>query len=183
MKYDPKHDVILYYTQNPCNPFHAPLSHLLPFGQCIVEQTTLSLLNSLIVYCRVSSNFHFSFSIILCLVQKKWYVQKIPRGGWSGFGMALIWIDPNFHENCLDWSKLFLSLSKLYPNRRCSAILPLKIILLVLSYSRTPGHNVRSLVTNLHQGRFLISADLSRFPNERKTDAGLAVWTHWRFSK
>ena len=81
-------------------------------------------MNSFIVYCRVSSNFHFSFSIILCLVQKKWYVQKIPRGGWSGFGTALIWIDPNFHENCLDWSKLFLSLSKLHPNRRCSAILP-----------------------------------------------------------
>ena len=50
---------------------------------------------------------------------------KIPRGGWSAFGMALIWIDPNFHENCLDWSKLFLYLSKLHPNRRCSAILPL----------------------------------------------------------
>ena len=66
----------------------------------------------MIVYCRVSSNFHFSFSIILCLVQKKWYVQKIPRGGWSGFGKALIWIDPNFHEDCLDWSKLFY----LYPN-------------------------------------------------------------------
>ena len=49
---------------------------------------------------------------------------------------------------------------------------------LLLSYSRTPGHNVRSLVTNLHQGRFLISAELSRFPNERKTDAGMAVWTH-----
>ena len=29
----------------------------------------IPLLNSLIVYCRVSSNFHFSLSIILCLVQ------------------------------------------------------------------------------------------------------------------
>ena len=28
------------------------------------------------------------------------------------------------HRFCLDWSKLFLSLSKLHPNRRCSAILP-----------------------------------------------------------
>ena len=73
------------------------------------------------------SNFHFSFSVILCLVQKKWYVQKIPRGGWSGFGTALIWINPNFHENCLDWSKLFSSLSKLYPNRRCSVILPIPL--------------------------------------------------------
>ena len=113
----------ILYTKS-VQPFPRSPPHLLPSGQCIVEQTTLSLLNSLIVYCRVSSNFHFSFSIILCLVQKKWYVQKIPRGGWSGFGMALIWIDPNFHENCLDWSKLFLSLSKLHPNRRCSAILP-----------------------------------------------------------
>ena len=24
MKYDPKHNVILYYTQNPCNHFHVP---------------------------------------------------------------------------------------------------------------------------------------------------------------
>ena len=30
------------------------------------------------------------------MVQKKWYVQKIPRGGWLGFGTALIWIDPNY---------------------------------------------------------------------------------------
>ena len=119
MKYDPKHNVILYYTQNPCNP-----PHLLPFGQCIVEQTTLPLLNSLIVYCRVSSNFHFSLSIILFLVQKYWSIKKISRGGWSGFGKALVWIDPNCHENCLDWSKLFSSLSKLHPNRRCSVILP-----------------------------------------------------------
>ena len=123
MKYDPKHNVLLYFTQNPCNPFHVP-PHLLPFGQCIVEQTTLPLLNSLIVYCRVSSNFHFSLSIILFLVQKYWFIKKISRGGWSGFGKALVWIDPNCHENCLDWSKLFSSLSKLHPNRRCSVILP-----------------------------------------------------------
>ena len=103
-------------------PFSRPPPHLLPFGQCIVEQTTLPLLNSLIVYCRVSSNFHFSLSIILFLVQKYWFIKKISRGGWSGFGKALVWIDPNCHENCLDWSKLFSSLSKLHPNRRCSAI-------------------------------------------------------------
>ena len=105
-------------------PFSRPPPHLLPFGQCIVEQTTLPLLNSLIVYCRVSSNFHFSLSIILFLVQKYWFIKKISRGGWSGFGKALVWIDPNCHENCLDWSKLFSSLSKLHPNRRCSVILP-----------------------------------------------------------
>ena len=50
--------------------------------------------------------------------------QKNSRGGWSGFGKALVWIDPNCHEICLDWSKLFRSLSKLHPNRRCSTILP-----------------------------------------------------------
>ena len=105
-------------------PFSRPPPHLLPFGQCIVEQTTLPLLNSLIVYCRVSSNFHFSLSIILFLVQKYWFIKKISRGGWSGFGKALVWIDPNCHENCLDWSKLFSSLSKLHPNKRCSVILP-----------------------------------------------------------
>ena len=51
---------------------------------------------SSIVYFRVSSNFHFSLSIILCLVQKYWYVNKISRGGWSGFGKALVWIHPNY---------------------------------------------------------------------------------------
>ena len=45
---------------------------------------------------KVWSNFHFSFSIILCLVQKKLHVQKILRGGWLGFGTALVWIDPNY---------------------------------------------------------------------------------------
>ena len=103
-----------------------------PFRQCIFENSLFWNGAYLISFdndnssatIKVWSNFHFSFSIILCLVQKKWYVQKIPRGGWSGFGMALIWIDPNFHENCLDWSKLFLSLSKLHPNRRCITILP-----------------------------------------------------------
>ena len=118
-------NIMLFYT---IHKIHATLftspPHLLPFGQCIVEQTTLPLLNSLIVYCRVSSNFHFSLSIILFLVQKYWFIKKISRGGWSGFGKALVWIDPNCHENCLDWSKLFSSLSKLHPNRRCSAILP-----------------------------------------------------------
>ena len=91
-----------------------------PFRQCIFENSLFQNGAYLISFdndnssatIKVWSNFHFSFSIILCLVQKKWYVQKIPRGGWSGFGTALIWIDPNFHENCLDWSKLFY----LYPN-------------------------------------------------------------------
>ena len=116
---------MLYYTIHKIRAtLSTPPPHLLPFGQCIVEQTTLPLLNSLIVYCRVSSNFHFSLSIILFLVQKYWSIKKISRGGWSGFGKALVWIDPNCHENCLDWSKLFSSLSKLYPNRRCSVILP-----------------------------------------------------------
>ena len=118
-------NIMLYYTIHKIRAtlFTSP-PHLLPFGQCIVEQTTLPLLNSLIVYCRVSSNFHFSLSIILFLVQKYWSIKKISRGGWSGFGKALVWIDPNCHENCLDWSKLFSSLSKLHPNRRCSVILP-----------------------------------------------------------
>ena len=120
-------NIMLYYTIHKIRAtlFTSP-PHLLPFGQCIVEQTTLPLLNSLIVYCRVSSNFHFSLSIILFLVQKYWFIKKISRGGWSGFGKALVWIDPNCHENCLDWSKLFSSLSKLHPNRRCSVILPFR---------------------------------------------------------
>ena len=37
---------------------------------------------------KVWSNFHFSFSIILCLVQKKRYVQKIPMvGAWDGLNL------------------------------------------------------------------------------------------------
>ena len=90
-------NIMLYYTIHKIRAtlFTSP-PHLLPFGQCIVEQTTLPLLNSLIVYCRVSSNFHFSLSIILFLVQKYWFIKKISRGGWSGFGKALVWIDPNY---------------------------------------------------------------------------------------
>ena len=117
-------NIMLYYTIHKIRATLFTSPHLFPFRQCIVEQTTLPLLNSLIVYCRVSSNFHFSLSIILFLVQKYWSIKKISRGGWSGFGKALVWSDPNCHENCLDWSKLFLSLSKLHPNRRCSVILP-----------------------------------------------------------
>ena len=123
-------------------PFSRPPPHLLPFGQCIVEQTTLPLLNSLIVYCRVSSNFHFSLSIILFLVQKYWSIKKNSRGGWSGFGKALVWIDPNCHENCLDWSKLFSSLSKLHPNRRCSVILPQTSLATVIAATM---HNIQPL--------------------------------------
>ena len=75
-----------------------------PFRQCIFENSLFQNGAYLISFdndnssatIKVWSNFHFSFSIILCLVQKKWYVQKIPRGGWSGFGTALIWIDPNY---------------------------------------------------------------------------------------
>ena len=80
-------NIMLYYTiHKSVQPSSRLPPHLLPFGQCIVEQTTLPLLNSLIVYCRVSSNFHFSLSIILFLVQKYWFIKKISRGGWSGFG-------------------------------------------------------------------------------------------------
>ena len=98
-----------------------------PFRQCIFENSLFQNGAYLISFdndnssatIKVWSNFHFSFSIILCLVQKKWYVQKILRGGWSGFGTALIWIDPNYfgslcsnpnnsHES-LDRSKLRLS--------------------------------------------------------------------------
>ena len=88
-------NIMLYYTIHKIRAtlFTSP-PHLLPFGQCIVEQTTLPLLNSLIVYCRVSSNFHFSLSIILFLVQKYWFIKKISRGGWSGFGTKWSGMDP-----------------------------------------------------------------------------------------
>ena len=97
------------------------------------QVSTLPLLSSSIVYFRVSSNFHFSLSIILFLVQKYWSIKKISRGGWSGFGKALVWIDPNCHENCLDWSNLFSSLSKLHPNRRCSVFLPKSLNIMTLN--------------------------------------------------
>ena len=82
-------NMMLYYTIHKIRAtlFKSP-PHLLPFGQCIVEQTTLSLLNSLIVYCRVSSNFHFSLSIILCLVQKYRYIKKIRGVLGRGFGRS-----------------------------------------------------------------------------------------------
>ena len=73
------------------------------------------LLNSLIVYCRVSSNFHFSLFIILCLVQK--YCMSKKSDVW------LVGVCDGFS---LDRSKLswdlfgliqtFFILSKSYPN-------------------------------------------------------------------
>ena len=48
-------NMMLYYTIHKIRAtiFTSP-THQLPFGQCIVEQTTLPLLNSLTVYCRQS---------------------------------------------------------------------------------------------------------------------------------